>query len=466
MPISELRERFSEKDQKMGPRSRSKIMQLYKNYAHGRDPHDTLLYGLLCLIYDGFNTVDKLKENIRLLFVSATKQLVVEDDDVEEFLHIARKAELITMNRDVILLTKKGKELAEISYLETMHTSYWMRRFFSQKMVMIATAIFLIILSSAKILTGIQISSEGMFIEGLENLTDLIKIGIISILSLKLKRDRLASLIIIGMMMFTGGTMIWSSIEALLNPAPIIPTIQAYFIGFISIALNAGLMWLKSITGRASGNLSLLSDSKDSELNIEISAGVLIGLIFAIFRYYFVDALVGLIIAILLFKEGIEIIIELVKKEEDFDITEIKVYADNMYNNRLTGYILGSVRREQITRETLIERFEKGLELGRMYYIGFADFFYDRLGPEIAQKHLDKLIESGDLALLEDHLILTPKGTRQFYLAKAKEFRARASKIQSGKSQFTRVVSCIIFLAIIVCLIVFANDINMWLMSF
>lgn len=104
-------------------------------------------------------------------------------------------------------------------------------------------------------------------------------------------------------------------------------------------------MFLKGMVGRTSGNLPFLSDSKDSALNVKLSAGVLIGLTFAIFRYYFVDALVGIIISILVFKEGLEILYELTKKEEDFDITSIKVYADNVYDNRLTGYILGSIRR-------------------------------------------------------------------------------------------------------------------------
>ena len=94
------------------------------------------------------------------------------------------------------------------------------------------------------------------------------------------------------------------------------------------MAMNSGLMYLKGMVGRTSGNLSILSDSKDSELNLKLSIGVLIGLTFAIFNIYFVDALVGIIIAVLVFKEGIVIIWELIKKEEDFDITILIEYFD------------------------------------------------------------------------------------------------------------------------------------------
>ena len=224
-------------------------------------------------------------------------------------------------------------------------------------------------------------------------------------------------------------------------------------------------MFQKSFVGRISGNLSLLSDSKDALLNIQISAGVLIGLTFAIFRYYFVDALIAILIAVIIFKEGIEILIELTKKEEDFDIRAIKVVADNIYENRLTGYLLASIRREQINRAKLLENFEKGLKLGRLYYHGFADFFYDELGKTIADQHLDKLIEGKFIETQDGELMLTKKGLKYFYKAKAKEFKFRSERIYEGFNPRTGEIYCIIVFLIFILLIVFANPINVLLNS-
>ena len=129
--------------------------------------------------------------------------IILQDDKFIDFISIkeAEELELIEIiENGIIALTEKGKKLAESCYFTNVHTSYWMRKFFSQKTVMYATAIFLIILSTLKIITGLQFASQGMITEGFENLTDLIKIGIIGILSLKLKKDRLASLIIISLM--------------------------------------------------------------------------------------------------------------------------------------------------------------------------------------------------------------------------------------------------------------------------
>lgn len=374
---------------------------------------------------------------------------------------------MITQESDgIIHLTKDGEKLVELSYYLTSHASYWMNLLFNEKTMLITTAIFLIILSSLKILVGLQLASLGMINEGFENLTDLIKVAIIYLIGFKLKKDKLASIIIVVTMMFTGVILIWSGIEALLNPAPIIPTVQAYMICLFSIILNLALMFLKSLVGRISGNLSLLSDSKDSGLNVKISFGVAIGLIFAIFRIYFVDALIGIIIAILIFKEGFEVLRELLATEEEFDITAIKVLADQIYDDRLTGYILGSIVREGLTREILLRNFEQGLILGRLYYIGFADFFYHNLGAEIAEKHLNKLMKGKFIEKLGEQLILTPKGLQTYYKAKAKEYNDRAKRVYVGPRLRRGYIYFITFLIAFILLIVFANEINQWLMSF
>ena len=466
MPLSDFKSKYSNKELRFN--SKSKRLDLLKKYypSVGHDTHTSFLYGFLCLIYDGINDVEELRKQMRLFFISSTKQLVVEDQDVEEYLQYARKKKLIVLESDgTINLTPDGKELAEISYFSTLHASYWMSLLFNKKTIIITTVISLIFLSLLKLLIGFQLSSQGMINEGIENLTDLIKIGIVSYIGFKLKKDRLASIIIIGVMMITGIMLIISGINTLLNPTPIVPTIQAYLICFFSIIINLVLMFLKSLVGRTSGNLSLMSDSKDSGLNVKISASVAIGLTFAIFKIYFIDALIGIIIAILVFKEGIEILRELFAREEDFDITAIKVLADNIYDDRLTGYILGSIRRDfSMTKEKLLKNFGKGLEMGRYYYGGFADFFYTDLGPPIAEKHLNKLIDDKVIEKIDKDLTLTSKGLQLFYKAKSKEYNERAQNLYLGRPKMRKgTIYFITFVVSLILIIFYANQINQWL---
>ena len=465
MPIKDLKSNYIH--QRYGMNHRSDEFKLMKKYYPSKyEPHSNFIYAFLCLIYDGIHEVVIIKEKMRTLFISATKSVILGEEDVDEFIQLAKKNELISINPDKTLeLTQEGKRLVEISYYHNLYTSHYMRIFFSERFAMIATAIFLIILSLLKIFTGIQIESEGMLNEGYENLTDLIKIALIGLVSIKYKKDKLASILIILMMMFTGISLIWSGLIDLFSPSVVYVSAQAYVIGIISIIFNTGLMFLKSMVGRVSGNLSLLSDSKDSELNVLLSISVLIGITFALFKVYFVDALVGIFIAILIFREGIEIIREIIKKEEDFDITTIKVFADNIYENRLTAYILGSIRRESITRSKLLQNFEEGLNLGRLYYEGFADFFYQKLDSNVLKKYLDTLIEGKVLHVINDQLFLTNKGLKAFYKAKAREFSDRANNIRvTFNLNINRIIAIILFLFFLL-LIIFGLQINSWIAS-
>ena len=462
MTIAELKANYSRKEHGISHRDDNyKLMVKY--YPGNYEPHNNFLYAFLCFLYDGVQKIEDINKKMCKFFISSTSQVIVSEEDIKEYYLIAKRRGLIKEDNGIIELTNEGKTLVELSYYHNLYTSHYMRIFLSAKTVMIATAVFLIIISILKILVGMQLGSQAMLTEGFENLTDLIKIGIVGLIGIHFKKDKFASIIIISLMMFTGITLIWSGIEALIYLSPVVPTVEAYIIVIVSIALNAGLAFLKSMVGRSSGNLSLLSDSKDSLLNVRISIGVLIGLTFAIFQIYFVDSLIGIIIAIFVFKEGIELLREILAKDKEFDITSIKVFADSIYDNRLTAYILGSIRRENLTIQQLVDRFEEGLAFGRQYYEGFADFFYTDLGAKTAVKYITKLLNGKYIEEINDELFLTNKGLKAFYSSKAKEFRGRSQSI-SVKSKFKlRNVYCIIVIIILLLLVIFGPQINLWI---
>jgi hypothetical protein len=466
MSLLKLKHKFDKKE--ISKLSRKDHQMMKKSYPYSRrgEPHNNFLYALLCLIYDGTHNLENIKANMRIFFISSTRHLVISEEDIEEYIQIAKREGLILFkNQDTLELTKSGKKLTEISYINNLETSFYMRIFFSEKTVMLGSAIFLLVLSFLKIIIGFQLNSQAMITDGFENLTDLVKIAIIVLLALKYNKEKFASIIIIALMFFTGGSLIWAGIEALFYPSVVIPSVQAFLISFTSLILNLGLMYLKGMVGRISGNLALLSDSKDSQMNMMLSGGVIIGLIFAIFGFYFIDAVIGIIIAVVIFKEGIEILKEIIVKEEDFDITEVKVYGDNIYENRLTAYILGSIRREILSKVQLIANFSKGLELGRKYYHGFADFFYDRLDEITAEKHISKLIMDDYIKELDGKLYLTQLGLKAFYKAKMREFKHRMKNVNVGSHFKIHHIYCLLFIILFILLMLFTPQINTWLQS-
>ena len=146
---------------------------------------------------------------------------------------------------------------------------------------------------------------------------------------------------------------------------------------------------------------------------------------------------------------------------------ELLNYGEDLFDNH--QLLVCSCCKQQslmFGKENLLRNFKQGLSLGRLYYIGFADFFYHNLGTEIAEKHLNKLIEGKFIEKLGEQLILTSKGLQTYYKAKAKEYNDRAKRIYVGPHIPRGFVFFLAFLIAFILLIIFANDINHWLMSF
>jgi len=440
-------------------------------FPNGGGPQDDLLYGFLCLVYDGVHEVLELEQKMKKLFISTMRQNTITSKDVKEFVRIALVKKFIILNsKNEIVLSKKGKIFVESCYVEIQHESYWMGKFLTEKAVLGLTAFFLIILSISKIIIGIHLNSRGMMNDGFENLTDLIKVAIILVIGINLKKDRLASIIIISMMLFTGITLILSSIETILFPSVIVPTVQGYILVLVSILMNLSLMFLKGLVGKSSGNLALISDSKDSKLNMLISGGVMIGLTFAIFKIYFIDSIIAIIIAIIISKEGIELLIEIIKKKDELDITSIKLFSDTLYSSRLSGYLLGNIKDDHPTRQGLILQFEEGVNLGRIYYCGFADFFYDKLGSEIANIYLEKLLKNNVIKEYDEKLYLTNKGEESLKKLKKLEYNTHERYHNKETSINKRsVIIPLICISFLIILIIFGppiiNAINNWMAS-
>ncbi|TXT60517.1 MAG: hypothetical protein BAJALOKI2v1_100063 [Promethearchaeota archaeon] len=108
--LLDLKKRYSQKEKiikyGMTYRDHKKMKHHYPNAAG--EPHQNFLYALLCLIYDGYQNINKLKSKMRILFISSTRQLVIEDQDMEEYIQIANEKELVcqkTKDNIIIALT-------------------------------------------------------------------------------------------------------------------------------------------------------------------------------------------------------------------------------------------------------------------------------------------------------------------------------------------------------------------------
>ena len=112
------------------------------------------------------------------------------------------------------------------------------------------------------------------------------------------------------------------------------PSFSTIYLALISAAVKYGMYFYKMKVGKATKNVALIADARDSKSDVFSSLGVIIGILLSIYVSPIFDTVVSLIVAALILKEGLSTIFEtsniiLDKQEEDF-IKEIEEY---IYNN-------------------------------------------------------------------------------------------------------------------------------------
>ena len=159
----------------------------WSRHAHDReisrtmrgDPGETLLYAVLCSIYEGHVTKSSLYSHLESMFVVRMNRMTVSPVDVDEVLQHALNENLITQSDEGFELTRRGIDILRLSRTTVLHEGYWMKRFLQEKWVVATSASFLIFMVLLKLWIGFGIGSRAMMTDGLENLTDLIVVGII-----------------------------------------------------------------------------------------------------------------------------------------------------------------------------------------------------------------------------------------------------------------------------------------------
>ena len=99
------------------------------------------------------------------------------------------------------------------------------------------------------------------------------------------------------------------------------------------------LLILKNFVGKLQANFTLLSDAKDNVINIRLSLGVIVGLIFALFGVYLIDSIIGMLIACLLIIDGVETLNELIKSGDNIDIDSFKLSLDKAFEFKIAHWL-------------------------------------------------------------------------------------------------------------------------------
>jgi hypothetical protein len=179
-------------------------------------------------------------------------------------------------------------------------------------------------------------------------------------------------------------------------------------ISIVSIFLNTYLRVLKNFVGKKNRNSSLVASAIDSRVNILISIGIILGVLFSefgraqdlIFMYYF-DPIIAIVISFFIFREVVEIFIEFIMgQDEELEFEKFQMPYEENFKEYIIKWILSVYvdnPTKNLTLKSLNEIFENSLKKSEKVYTSFSHF-----GLYIYKEHgIDTVIKE----LIQDNIL-------------------------------------------------------------
>ncbi len=422
-------------------------------------PATSVLYAVLCAIYEGVDTRSALYTHLDDFFAMRLRRITIAPNDVDDAIQQGITSQLIKVKDAHLKLTEKGLEILREGRLYLLRQGTYMRLFYSTRVVLVLSAFFLVFLSFTKLYVGALVGSSAMYFEGIENLTDLVKVVIVG-LSVRYQRDRFGAIIIVGLMLFTGVTLAFDGALGLLANEPITINFYAFLISFLSIGMNFWLILHKTIVGKMTGNLAFLSDAKDNAAHIKLTIGVLVGLTFAIFHFYFVDSLVALVIAGIIIWDGGLTAKELITSGDEVSVDSIRLGSNTTFDSKIIDWVLTQLIEGPASLDDLNQKFLKGVALGHRYYDFHATFGVYELQRKGIVRHIRQAIRSNLITKVQNAYHITDEGLARYYRAKASEYKSISKQFTRTHHGLRITIWLILIIVTITLLLIFAPIIN------
>ncbi len=269
------------------------------------------------------------------------------------------------------------------------------------------------ILAFFKLLTGFITSSVGLIADGTDAALDTLTAGVV-FWSVKKKKEMIGSFVIIAMMSVTAvglGVDSVSSIFATLRGESENIVRPGLVISIEGVALVFAylLSLYQRFVGKKTRSLALISQSVDSKNHIFVAGAVIAGAIFSVFGIHYIDAAIGVYIAVKIFIDSIGLLRETFNsmQGQEIDFDKFSGHIDNRWksekNKAFMATILYSLlKNKHMSEKELITILEDTFQPGYIpvlseFQIGFAfNTDFEQILPEMMAPLIDQSIVKQD----------------------------------------------------------------------
>jgi len=216
---------------------------------------------------------------------------------------------------------------------------------------------------------GFITGSVGLISNGTDSATDTISAFLVWV-GIKFKHESMSTLLVIILLFVASITVGFESLSRIYAAltstiSPIVDPSYVIVIEGLAIFIYAGLYFYQRQVGRASGNLTLISQSVDSKNHIFIASSVVIGAIFSIFGIYYVDAIVGAVVAFRIFTDAVGLLKDAIHsmKGEETDLHKYKTpVGDYVQDGKMKAFRIWVIyavwSRKIMTKEDIINSLD------------------------------------------------------------------------------------------------------------
>jgi DNA-binding MarR family transcriptional regulator len=223
-------------------------------------------------------------------------------------------------------LTAKGQQRAKKHRREYQEFGRLVKGLLHPQTVSLVGLAVHIVLAVLKLTAGVISGSMGLISDGMDTALD----GLSSVLvyvGLRLKKEQAVSIVLVLLMLGVGIGASYEAMHRVFAPEPVEADLLTFAASILSGLICLLLSLYQRYVATQSRQQPLIAQAVDSRNHAIVAVGVITGLVATLLRFPLLDTLVGLAVAALILKSGIELALETVRmlrgEEMDFSRYEL-----------------------------------------------------------------------------------------------------------------------------------------------
>ena len=382
-------------------------------------------YEITVSLIEGPLTLDEIVEHyhsyiryIGLFNVSERLKQRQREPHIHE--HVREKLEDLTKKGWIVPegkrygLTATGREKAKKVLSELRQTGEKLQKFLAPEFVPRISLIAHLFLAALKLPAGLISGSVGLINDAVDTLLDGISCLLVYA-GFCYNMERPVNMVLVLLMLVTGGVTFYEAVRRFFVSYQIDINWFTFLAAIFSAVVCLVLWAYQRFIGMRSGCMVLITQSVDSRNHVIVAASVTAGLAATLFKFPLLDTLVGLVVAILILKSGVELFIDLIRfrGEEKPDFSRYKFGIVKRYEqfrqSQLRDWMLYLIEKQKgISRTDLISRVQEVLDFSKnpsLRALGLSggsfqnDFKIEEIIRDLIER---KWLDNGDLIRISE----------------------------------------------------------------